>query len=360
MAGELARCLVAALLASSLGAGRGWGCRGSAECQDALQTDVQMLQITGSSSSSGGITFTFQLEVRRKWRSGISVGDQIAIANALMSELESEAQAHMQGYSSSYGAASVSGGVSVVMPAPDTGKNWAYVLLPVSGVSYSAASADLGMQQSVLAALKGEALAFEGDSRLTENWGKALPIKLFIGQGDTRPTATNRDQAGLVIGRGDPHLINMRGQRFDLYQPGVHVLLQVPRRAKPQDTLLRVEADARRMGAACADLYFQALNITGSWSNQTRGLQYLASVDPDKDWRKLGAVDIKVVRGHTADGISYLNVFVKHLGSLGYPVGGLLGEDDHTAAATPGRECSTGLDLHSQGPAVASFAVSES
>lgn len=374
MAGELARALVAALLASSLGAGRGWGCRGSVECQGALQTDVQMLQTTRSSESSRDITFTFQLEVRRKWRSGTSIGDQMAIANGLMSELESEAQAHMQGYSDSYGAASVSGGVSVVMPAPDTGKDWVFVLLPVSGVPYSAARADLGMQAIVLAALKGEALAFEGDSRLTESWGNALPLKLFIGQGDTRPTAASRGQA--VIGRGDPHLINVRGQRFDLYQPGVHVLLQVPRGAAPNATKLRLQARAEKMGAKCSDMYFQAINLTGQWvedelyyqslnltagfleaaqgargsGNVQGGLRFFAeSADRRRNtpWMDFGGVGVKVVWGHTGGGIKYLNVLLRHVSKAGSLIGGLLGGDDHTFVSTPSKMCSHATALWS-------------
>jgi hypothetical protein len=306
-----------------------------------------MLQITESSNSSRRVSFTILVEIRKNFGTRFSFAGQMAVAAGMMGELQSEAQAHLRDWGSSYDAAIVSGGVAMAMPSPDTGRKWVYVLLPVTGLSFSVANAGFAAWgPTVLAALKGE------------NLGNCFPFQLFLGEGDTRTLAVNNDQP--VTGKGDPHLVNMGGQRFDLYQPGIHVLLQVPRRANPQDTLLRVEADARRMGAACADLYFQVVNITGSWCNQTGGLQFFASVEPDtKDWRKFGVVDIKVARGHTSEGISYLNVFVKHLGSLRYPVGGLLGEDDHTAAATPGPECSTGLDLHSQSPAVASFAVIE-
>jgi len=154
-----------------------------------------------------------------------------------------------------------------------------------------------------------------------------------------------RDEA--ASGKGDPHLTNMHGERFDLYQPGVHTLLQIPRRADDFDTLLRVQADARRLGGMCADLYFQTVNITGSWSPQDGGFQYFAESGPDsKLWTRFGEVELKIKRGKTDGGIVYLNVFVKHLARVSHSVGGLLGEDDHEAAATPGRDCTLGLDLH--------------
>jgi len=232
------------------------------------------------------------------------------------------------------------------MPSPENGINRAFALLPVTGMAYIAMNARSDLQADLLNAFEGL------------QWGDARPHQLFIAQGNTQDTAINSDQS--VTGKGDPHLVNMRGQRFDLYQPGIHVLLQVPRRAKPQDSLLRVEADARRMGAACADLYFRALNITGSWSNRTGGLQYSADQEPDgRGWRSFGAVDLKVVRGRTLSGIAYLNVLARHLGRLACPVGGLLGEDDHTAAATAGPECSAGLDLRSRRPAGAALAAAE-
>lgn len=171
------------------------------------------------------------------------------------------------------------------------------------------------------------------------------------------PEAKHRRRDEAASGKGDPHLVNMHGERFDLYQEGVHVLLQVPRRADIYDTLLRVEADAQRQGGACADLYFQSVNITGAWSPQDGGFQYFAASGPDsKVWTRFGEVELKVVRGRTVDGVVYLNVFVKHLGRVSHSVGGLLGEDDHAAAATPGRDCTTGLDLHAESSTMVSSA----
>merc|ERR1712037_876896 len=83
---------------------------------------------------------------------------------------------------------------------------------------------------------------------------------------------------------------------------------------------------------------------TGKWAEEVRrgGLDFFAS-RPSKNtinpWMHFRSVDLKVRWGHTGDGIEYLNLFVRHLGKAGYPVGGLLGEDDHTAIATRTEHC---------------------
>merc|ERR1719401_1557646 len=67
---------------------------------------------------------------------------------------------------------------------------------------------------------------------------------------------------------GDPHLVNIRGQHFDVLQPGVHTLLQIPQMASSRNTVLRVEATAAQVGGRCADMYFEAMNITGKWVDE--------------------------------------------------------------------------------------------
>lgn len=148
-----------------------------------------------------------------------------------------------------------------------------------------------------------------------------------------------------VSASGDPHLVNMHGQRFDIYRPGTHTLLQVPRvLRKAESAMLRVTAEARQMGGACADIYFQALNISGSWVD-SGPLQYHAGASSrtaasSTSWIRVGPVlDLKVVWGHTNSGIEYLNLFARHLSQVTLPIGGLLGADDHTYASTPGPSC---------------------
>jgi hypothetical protein len=162
---------------------------------------------------------------------------------------------------------------------------------------------------------------------------------------------------------GDPHLQNIHGERFDLMTPGEVVLVQIPRGKPDDDALLTVKADARRLGAHCADLYFQVLNITGAWAEKAQdgGFSFDAedgrheklqmpskaqgSPDRKATWLQVGPVEFKVAHGRTENGLKYLNFFVKHLGRVGAAVGGLLGEDDHTEAATPSAECRKTVSL---------------
>jgi len=142
---------------------------------------------------------------------------------------------------------------------------------------------------------------------------------------------------------GDPHLQNLHGERFDLTRPGKFALIHIPRGQPVEDALLVVEADASQLGGQCTDMYFVKLNVTGAWADavQAGGLRF--DTDSARDeapkWAKLGPVELKVARGRTAEGVKYLNVFVKHLGRAGFAVGGILGEDDHEDASAPQGSC---------------------
>jgi len=148
-------------------------------------------------------------------------------------------------------------------------------------------------------------------------------------------------------GTGDPHLQNVHGQRFDLMKPGTHVLINIPK-GEVQQALLRVSADARRLGG-CNDMYFQEINITGSWAEdkQVGGYHYVLTeqVVENPKWTSFGKVDIKVVQGRTQRGLSYFNFFVKNLGRAGFSVGGLLGEDDHTEESRVPLDCTATMSL---------------
>jgi len=146
---------------------------------------------------------------------------------------------------------------------------------------------------------------------------------------------------------GDPHLQNVHGERFDLMKPGKHLLIQIPRESS-ENTLLRVDAVAQRMGGQCTDMYFQELNITGAWAEakQTGGLHYHAEgLHSEPRWERFENVKLKVAQGRTQQGVKYLNLYVKDLKRTGYAVGGLLGDDDHTEAATPEEGCVHRLSL---------------
>jgi len=167
------------------------------------------------------------------------------------------------------------------------------------------------------------------------------------------PGRAEAPRSAVITAKGDPHLQNVFGERFDLMRPGRHVLIQIPQGAGVQSTLLRVEADARQMGLPCApDVYLEDLNITGAsvdakWSG---GLHFHAedAHGETPHWEQFGEIELKVVHGRTQKGINYLNLLVKHLGRSRFAVGGLLGLDDHTEAETPLEDCARRhLDLSS-------------
>jgi hypothetical protein len=174
------------------------------------------------------------------------------------------------------------------------------------------------------------------------------------------PTSSPTSSPISVSGKGDPHLVNVHGQKFDLYQPGVHPLIRIPKSGR-QRTALLVQARASRLGADCADLYFTEVNVTGKWTKSD--LHYNAQVvhDETPQWSKFGPIELKVAHGHTEQGVTYLNFYVKHLGRAGFAVGGLLGEDDHGEAATPSAGCrktmSLAKHLHGDGNAVRGASV---
>jgi hypothetical protein len=190
------------------------------------------------------------------------------------------------------------------------------------------------------------------------------------------PPPTPSPTPGGASAVGDPHLQNIHGDRFDLMQAGKHVLINIPRGMSAANALLRVQAEAVRLGGHCADMYFQAVNVTGSWADakQPGGYHYASSQHEAKtpEWVALGKVELKVVHGRTDSGFQYLNVYVKHLGQSGFAVGGLLGEDDHADASTPPEACSKQMTLSEDfsefhkgkpighGPSGGSFAVASS
>ncbi|CAK0862869.1 unnamed protein product [Prorocentrum cordatum] len=155
--------------------------------------------------------------------------------------------------------------------------------------------------------------------------------------------------AGGAAAVGDPHLQNIHGERFDLMKAGEHVLISIPRGAAADSALLRVQADARWLGGQCADMYFQQLNVTGSWAEakQAGGYHYSVSQHDAKslEWVAFGKVELKVVHGRADSGLLYLNLYVKHLGRAGFTVGGLLGEDDHGDVSAAPDSCAQRLAL---------------
>jgi len=141
---------------------------------------------------------------------------------------------------------------------------------------------------------------------------------------------------------GDPHMMNMFGQRFDLAAPGKHTLVHLPKDAPDKDAFFKMTCEVKLMSASCADMYIQVVNMTGGWLQETGDGAMTFDAQRGqiwKGWMHIGPIVVKVARGVTGSHIKYLSVFTKHLASSGLQVGGLLGEDDHARVSVPPKHC---------------------
>jgi len=176
------------------------------------------------------------------------------------------------------------------------------------------------------------------------------------GGGSQAPTMSTYEDSGArhraAVARGDPHLQNILGQRFDLMVPGMHTLINIPRGGSVNTSMLHITADAQKAqtgDAGCGELYFQALNVTGQWLDQRRPLHFFAGGAQNRDetkWMTFGGVGVKVVHGLTLTGIPYLNLMVRNLKKSGFTIGGLLGEDSHDIEATSSPWCKNIMSLY--------------
>lgn len=227
---------------------------------------------------------------------------------------------------------------------------------------------DIGVVTAFSAQIEGSAAAIKNETdqaMSTANWSDdptfteapvmstpvvATPIMVTAAPTPSPKTVPPAGATVTAAATGDPHLRNILGERFDLMQVGRHTLIHIPKGAGTEGTLLRVDANAQSLDGSCMDMYFQEVNLTGKWADdaQAGGFKFRAA-DPvaagEHRWLHFGKVDLKVVHGHTLSGLSYLNLYVKHLRSAGFTIGGLLGEDDHSQAATPPEGCVRRMQL---------------
>jgi len=65
---------------------------------------------------------------------------------------------------------------------------------------------------------------------------------------------------------GDPHLTNLRGQKFDIHD-GLHRLVHYPRDAPEEEALFKVDARAVETGpeADCYTVFLQNIKLSGKW-----------------------------------------------------------------------------------------------
>jgi len=217
--------------------------------------------------------------------------------------------------------------------------------------------AEEAVQAAAQAAAKAQARANEATAAKEPKAAKDITKKEFA---KPKPAREVTDARAV----GDPHVVNMYGQRFDILREGNHTLIQIPRHAEPRATLLKVNGEALHMGGACADMYFHSISVKGKWAedlaytlskgqSRSAGFNFFADAahrSNSTHWTRFGnELDLKIIWGRTITGVRYLNIFVKHLASVQASVGGLLGSDDHSTIATPPADCKRTVSLLSIG-----------
>ncbi|CAK0837036.1 unnamed protein product, partial [Prorocentrum cordatum] len=77
-----------------------------------------------------------------------------------------------------------------------------------------------------------------------------------IGSGMVPSLPTPFPTTAMPSAAGDPHLQNIHGERFDLMNPGRHVLINIPRAEGGDRAMFRLQADVFSLATNCGDLYF--------------------------------------------------------------------------------------------------------
>jgi len=189
---------------------------------------------------------------------------------------------------------------------------------------------------------------------------------------------------------------NIKGEKFDIVNPGKHVLLQLPRSVQPHAAHLHVAADVEQV-SDCLAFYMKSVTVSGNWvasplefrahsgnltlGGLTTGASLLVGGMPVKSLQefedllptglaevatpktvesnshprkrmRMLAVKLKFPAGpqlvisfiRTRDArvgnrVDHLDVAGIRLGTAKMEVGGLLGEDDHDSATAMPEEC---------------------
>jgi len=180
----------------------------------------------------------------------------------------------------------------------------------------------------------------------------------------------------VVSSSGDPHMINIKGDAFDIYRTGVWEFLRVPREATSNIADFRIMANVSNIGdevdRCTKALYINRFTLGGNWLNNqdldVRVLNGAMSVYVGKtrmvasskpfffgksphgllrlDMQRAGFMTIRIGSATIALGVdqkpvhNYLNLQATGLSNLGYSLGGLLGEDDHSWISMRPAACS--------------------
>lgn len=86
----------------------------------------------------------------------------------------------------------------------------------------------------------------------------------------TAPPAATATTAKPAQVTGDPHVVNMRGEKFDIVQLGWHRLLVLPRDSSRSQAQLHVEGRIERL-ARCGATFMTSIVVTGRWIEEGPG-----------------------------------------------------------------------------------------
>jgi len=170
---------------------------------------------------------------------------------------------------------------------------------------------------------------------------------------------------------GDPHLVNIRGERFDIYKVGQVEFLRVPYQSKKElanFTALATIQDVSGSTSRCEESrYITSIMFGGAWLGERAlevsmdqghmnvlhggvpvkpslqplsigGMVHAQMLDETLLHLQIGAAKIVISRDIQPVHF-FLNVQATALGKLGYRIGGLLGEDNNADVSTPPAEC---------------------
>lgn len=199
---------------------------------------------------------------------------------------------------------------------------------------------------------------------------------------------------------GDPHMMNIRGESFEVRKPGVHTFLTMPQNSNVESALLQV--DALLLGDDCSALFIKRINIAGRWLGSVPPLAFTADgagegqaegpglrlgnssfltmeqfmsrvprkmIKMDLPGKAIetptlanthattmaatvkfdSGVDLKVSwvteRTQASHLVKSLWLTSKGLSSVNMPIGGLLGTDDHSLVSEPCHNMPSGMRM---------------
>jgi len=204
-------------------------------------------------------------------------------------------------------------------------------------------------------------------------------------RGTTATTAATAADPVPVHVKGDPHIVNVKGEHFDIMATGNMLMLEVPHKSTADNLKMAIHADIERLDMVeCGPTFIKAVQMTGSWLehntveiragsikaskktfsvrvNGDNWVQHADFHEENKGIKKLGpeatisttekqfllkvhALDITVKQPDRPR--AFLDVHVGNIGQLHMEVGGLLGVAEHDEVARVPEKCKNGLGLN--------------